>query len=179
MATLTQDRDAPVTVADELCQATTLRYAAPLVLALNECDEDLRGAAIELFRQLHEDELTEYERDATTALLAEILFPNADDRGLPGLDLAEAEDMARRLKPETGEILDALDRDEQTFADRVQDLMARQGLTQVELAEKVGLGQPAISMMLNRECRPQRKTVAKFAAALGVTTESLWPSAKS
>ena len=54
--------------------------------------------------------------------------------------------------------------------------MAATGMTQVELAEKVGIGQPAISMMLNRTCRPQKKTVQKLAAALGVAPVDLWPA---
>jgi transcriptional regulator with XRE-family HTH domain len=53
--------------------------------------------------------------------------------------------------------------------------MESNGLTQAELAAKVGVGQPAISMMLNRSCRPQKKTVRRIATALGVTVEELWP----
>jgi len=40
------------------------------------------------------------------------------------------------------------------------------GLTQAALAERIGVGQPAISMMLSRKCRPQRHTIEKLAAAL-------------
>ncbi len=47
--------------------------------------------------------------------------------------------------------------------------------TQNELAAKVGIGQPAVSMMLNRACRPQRKTVIRFAEVLEVAPQDLWP----
>jgi transcriptional regulator with XRE-family HTH domain len=47
--------------------------------------------------------------------------------------------------------------------------------TQEMLAEKAGVGQPAISNMLNRQCRPQRRTIQKFAAVLGVSPDELWP----
>jgi transcriptional regulator with XRE-family HTH domain len=57
--------------------------------------------------------------------------------------------------------------------------MEAQGLSQAELAAKVGIGQPAVSMMLNRACRPQRKTVLRFAEALGVRPEELWPRFQS
>ena len=158
-------------------QAAALQAAAPVVLALTECDEELRADAIELFKQLHDGGLDEEQRFATTALLAEILFPNADDKGLPGLDLEQAEASAPSVNPEARDVLDRMDRDEATFARRLRELMDARGMTQAELAEKVGLGQPAISMMLNRACRPQRKTVARFAAALGVAPTELWPAA--
>jgi transcriptional regulator with XRE-family HTH domain len=68
-----------------------------------------------------------------------------------------------------------MDAEESFFAHRLRELMEAKGLTQAELADKVGIGQPAISMMLNRACRPQRKTVLRFAQALQVPTEELWP----
>lgn len=48
-------------------------------------------------------------------------------------------------------------------------------MTQDQLAEKIGVGQPAISMMLKRQCRPQKRTVQRLAEALGVAAEELWP----
>ena len=152
-----------------------LRAATPIVLALAECDEELRAEALELFKQLNGGELDAEECYATTALLAEILFPNADPKGLPGLDLVEAEEIAPSVSPEAKGVLARMDEEEAVFAQQVQKLMAAKGLTQAELASKVGLGQPAISMMLNRTCRPQRKTVERFAQALEVPPEELWP----
>ena len=157
-------------------QGLALQAATPIVLALAECDPELRDEAVELFKQLHGGGLTPPQQAATTALLAEILFPNADGNGAPGLDLVEAERIAPAVHPGARAALDALDGDEDTFARRVGEVMATRGLTQAELAEKVGLGQPAISMMLNRACRPQRKTVLRFAEALGVPPSELWPS---
>ncbi len=54
-----------------------------VVLALTECDEELRAEAIDLFKQLESGELDADQRTATITLLAEILFPNADEKGLP------------------------------------------------------------------------------------------------
>jgi lambda repressor-like predicted transcriptional regulator len=106
---------------------------------------------------------------------AEILFPNADDKGYPGLDLAEAEALAPAADPTAKDLLAAMDEQEAVFANRVRERMEAQGLSQTELAAKVGIGQPAVSMMLNRSCRPQRKMVLRFAQALGVPSEELWP----
>jgi lambda repressor-like predicted transcriptional regulator len=154
---------------------SALQAASPIVLALVECDKDLRAEAIEHFKQLAGGELDAEQRYATTALLAEILFPNTDHTGAPGLDLVEAEAMAPAADPEAKEVLTRMDQEEAAFAQRLRELMDSQGLTQSQLAEKVGIGQPAISMMLNRTCRPQRKTVRRFAKALGVAPEELWP----
>ena len=156
-------------------QATQM--VAPFVLALNECSPELREVALELFEQLQSGELDPTQMLATTALIAEILFPNADGRGLPGLDLAEAEQLAPQVSPEAGPMLAEFDREEASFAERLQRLMRERDVTQAQLAAKIGVGQPAISMMLNRMCRPQRKTVHKIAAALGVTPDELWPAA--
>jgi lambda repressor-like predicted transcriptional regulator len=156
-------------------QVSALQASAPIVLALAECDEELRAEAIELFKQLASGELDEGQRFATVALLTEILFPNADPKGAPGLDLVEAEAVASSIDPEAKDVLARMDEEESFFADRLHVLMETKGLTQAELAAKVGIGQPAISMMLNRACRPQRKTVLRFAEALGVPPEELWP----
>lgn len=163
MATMTQ----PV--------SNALKSAAPLVAALKECDDELRAVALELFAQLASGELDQHEEASTLNLLAEILYPNADHNGFPGLDLVEAEAIAAECEPEAADILTKMDRQEATFAERLQAVMTERGVTQVELAEKVGVGQPAISMMLNRTCRPQKKTVQKIAAALGVKPVDLWP----
>jgi lambda repressor-like predicted transcriptional regulator len=159
-------------------EAAALKAATPIVRALAECDDELRAEAFELFKQLEQNDLDPEQQTATLALLAEILFPNGDASGLPGLDLEEAERIAPSQNPDAPGVLAAIDRDEATFAGRVRELMAARGLTQAELADKVGIGQPAVSMMLNRPCRPQRKTVARFAEALGVGPADLWPSFK-
>jgi predicted XRE-type DNA-binding protein len=156
-------------------QASALQAATPIVLALAECDEELREDAIELFKQLASGELDQEQQYATTALLAEILFPNCDGQGQPGLDLAEAEEIAAKVDPDAQRVLERMDKEEAGFARRLREIMEEKGLTQAQLAELVGIGQPAISMMLNRSCRPQRKTVLRFAEALGVPAQSLWP----
>lgn len=156
-------------------QTSVFQASAPIVLALAECEEELRAEALELFKQLSSGELDAEQRFATAELLAEILFPNAESKGAPGLDLVEDEDIAPSIAPEAKDILARMDKEESFVADRLRELMKTKGWTQAELAAKVGIGQPAISMMLNRLCRPQRKTVLRFAEALGVAAGELWP----
>ncbi len=156
-------------------QAAAFKAYAPIAIALNECDEELRAEAIELFKQLAGGELDEHEVHATCALIAEILFPNADGKGFLGLDLDEAEEIAKSESPEAREVLAKMDAEEESFANRLAAMMISKGVTQEQLAEKIGVGQPAISMMLARQCRPQRKTVRRLAQALGVSPGELWP----
>jgi DNA-binding phage protein len=150
-----------------------MRKEVDFNVALAECDEELRAEAIELFKQLASGELDKEQVHATVALLAEILFPNCDDKGVPVLDLVEAEEAAPTVDPDAKGILDRMDQEEASFAERLRKAIAEKGLTQPELAKRVGIGQSAISMMLNRSCRPQRKTVLRFAEALGVAPEEL------
>src|SRR5260370_6080031 len=83
--------------ADAVLKASALQAAGPIVQALQACDEELRAEALNLFDQLNSGKLDEGERHATLALLAEILFPNTDDKGFPGVDLEEAEGIAETI----------------------------------------------------------------------------------
>lgn len=67
------------------------------------------------------------------------------------------------------------DSQEAAFAETLRELMKSRGITQAELASRVGCSQPAISQMLKRQCRPQKATILKLASALGVDARELWP----
>ena len=174
-----KERDISATSSVTPLEISAIQAASPIVLAFAECDEELRVEALELFKALASGKLDEEQRIATTALLAEILFPNADHNGLPGLDLEEAEQMSRQVNPEATDTLERMDAEEADFAQRLRQVMEARNLTQAQLASAVGIGQPAVSMMLNRTCRPQRKTVQRFAEALGVEPEELWPGIRA
>jgi len=64
---------------------------------------------------------------------------------------------------------------EATFAQRLRELMEAKRISQQELADRVQCSQPAISQMLNRACRPQKKTILNLAEALNVQPRDLWP----
>jgi lambda repressor-like predicted transcriptional regulator len=138
-----------------------------IVVALGECDGELREEALQLFRQLSSGKLDEYEREATMSLLAEILF----DRGS-----VSAEDS---IEQEALDVVRVMQAEEGQFADRLRQLMADNGIKQEQLAKAIGVGQSAISMMLQRKCRPQKRTVRRLAQALGVAPDMLWPGLES
>lgn len=71
-----------------------------------------------------------------------------------------------------------MDVEEATFAERLKACMAARSMSQVQLARASDVGQPAISMMLARNCRPQRRTIEKLSRALGVAPDELWVASR-
>jgi lambda repressor-like predicted transcriptional regulator len=107
--------------------------------------------------------------------LADALFPHTH-HGKLGLDLEESEKMGAAHSEETRAVLEEMDQEEATFAARLAAFLKERSITQEELAARIGVGQPAISNLLNRQCRPQRRTVLRLAEALGVAPRELWPA---
>jgi transcriptional regulator with XRE-family HTH domain len=153
-------------------KSAAIQAATPVVLAVADSDAELRDEIIELFKQLSSGDLDCHERQATTALLAEILFPGRN-RKTPAR--YESQTRASVNRPNASSVVERMKKEEATFSIRLRETMERRGVTQTELAEKLGIGQPAISMMLQRRCRPQRRTIERLAEALGVAVTELWP----
>jgi lambda repressor-like predicted transcriptional regulator len=147
---------------------------APLFQAYLECSDELQAHARKLFAALADPQADADNRALAAMTRADVLFPD-HPKGELGSDLKECEALAAQRSPEARETLERMDREEATFADRLRAVMQERGVTQVQLAERIGVGQSAIAMMLQRECRPQRRTVARMADALGVPPEQLWP----
>ena len=57
---------------------------------------------------------------------------------------------------------------------RLRELRARHGLTQAQLAEKVGVTRKTINTVENRVFTPSTLLALKLARALGVTVEALF-----
>jgi lambda repressor-like predicted transcriptional regulator len=138
-----------------------------------ECNEQVQGVIREMAEIVNSPEADEQEREMALGTLAEALFPEYDGGHL-GIDLEEANKACVENSPDGKEAQQELDRQEQAFADRLKTAMQQKGMTQAQLAGRAGVQQPAISMMLNRNCRPQQRTVRKLAEALGVTPQELW-----
>lgn len=151
-----------------------LMEAAYFLRAYLECSDAVQEVIRDALDILADPETDEDDRDMTLNTLADALFPNPHE-GKLGLDLEESERMGAAHSTETRAAIEGMDAEEATFAERLRAVMAAQNITQEELAERTGVGQPAISNMLNRECRPQRRTVTRFAEALNVAPADLWP----
>jgi len=121
-------------------------------------------------KRLARSDTSEAERDRTEKKLAATL------QALPGkYEAGPAVSREERLSPAQRELRTQIEQVEMAFAATLARLMAERQLTQAQLAERIGVGQSAISMLLKRRCRPQRRTLGKLAEALGVPVEELWP----
>lgn len=116
-----------------------------------------------------DEQATEDERQRAVDTIVEVLFPNFGANALDQYNSARHSPAARATAATMAD-------EEKSFSDRVQKEMTRQGVTQEQLADVVGVGQSAISNILMRNCRPQRRTVVKIAEALQVSAEYLWPN---
>jgi lambda repressor-like predicted transcriptional regulator len=146
----------------------TLMQAAKFLRAYLECSDAIQTHIRELLPIISDPNTDSDDREMTLATLADLLFPDSDNP--LGGDWDEAEHSL-----EGRSCIEEMDREEQHFADRLRATLESKGMTQLELAEKLGVGQPAISNMLNRDCRPQRKTILRLSEILEIAPEALWP----
>ena len=143
--------------------------------ALMECSLELKEQVLLLLKNVVcANDVDPDDKEMAMFTIADILFPNPH-KGMHGMDLQESEEEAAQQDPELSEIVNRMDLEEATFAERLQAAMDDQGMTQAELALAVGLGQSAIANLIARNCRPQRRTVIKLANALSVSPDELWP----
>ncbi len=156
----------------------TLLQAANFLRAYVECSDEIQAGIRGMLEILNDPKTDEDDRNMTLITLADALFPNPHD-GKLGMDLEESEELGAEYSEEMQTAVDEMDRQEETFAARLRMAMEAQGITQEQLAERTGVGQPAISNMLNRQCRPQRRTVLRLAEALSAAPQELWPGFKN
>lgn len=139
-----------------------------------ECSDEVQQSIRDMINIAESPETSFEDRMMAIETIAEALFPGHVNGEL-GIDISEADEAAVKNYPDGRAALQELDDEEAEFADRLQAAMDKKNWNQSELANKSGVGQPAISMMLVRNCRPQKRTIAKLAAALGVPEKELWP----
>ena len=136
-----------------------------------ECSDEVQAAIRDMVEIVNDPEATNDEENAAILTIAEALFPS-NHKGSLGVDLEESEQSA---PPDVKKIVQEMDEEQAAFGDRVNAVLREKNMTQSDLASQVGVGQPAISMMLLRKCRPQRTTVKKIADALEMQPSNLWP----
>ncbi len=153
-----------------------------LIKRYMECSDEIQSVVRSMFAVLEHEHTTEGDRKRALSTIADALFLNpAHGHGGYGMDLTKIErDSAKghpveSRRPVITNRLDQLDTQEAMFADRLRHFLNEKNITQEELADRIGCTQSAISKMLTRQARPQRKTILKMAEALKVEPTDLWP----
>jgi lambda repressor-like predicted transcriptional regulator len=160
-------------ITQEIEKLELLKHAK-ILQAYLECSSEIQEGIREMLEIINDPNVDSDDRAMALNTLADALFPHPHN-GKLGMDLEESEREGAAYSDEMREAVEAMNEEEATFADRLQKIMQERNLTQTALAQLVGLQQPAISNMLRRQCRPQRQTVLRFAEALGVDPDELWP----
>lgn len=137
--------------------------------AYDQCTPEIREVVDDMIAICNSGDADDFEKRRAMHTVIEALFPALADDVLRDLNDAASQPDARQQEAE-------MDAQEATFATRLRVAMEHKGLTQEELAAKIGVGQSAISNMLNRRCRPQARTVARLATALDLRPADLWPA---
>lgn len=145
------------------------------IRAITECSDQLRADAEKLMAIVDAPDSQPGERGRAWNTLLDQFHLLPDDEGRYGMDLAKSEAAAAERFPVLAKEVAVMDSQEAQFAERLRQLLKDRCVTQKDLAERIGCSQPAISQMLNRKCRPQRKTLEKMATALNVDANDLWP----
>jgi lambda repressor-like predicted transcriptional regulator len=135
--------------------------------AFEQCDPAIQDVVTDMAQLAHDSSATPDERQRALYTIVEALFPNL------AFEFVEGCNRVRAL-PESRAQWEAMRDEEQSFSERLAEVMKQKNVTQEELARQIGVGQPAIANLLNRNCRPQKRTVSRLAAALSVEPQELW-----
>jgi lambda repressor-like predicted transcriptional regulator len=156
----------------------TSQMFARLLGTFKECSDEIQSVIVDMAGVYNSSDATEDEKEAALSTIAEALFPS-QHHGILGVCLETCKEELR-TSPDLGvrTLLKQMDSEQSSFSDRVTALLDEKMMSQSDLAAAIGVKQPAISMLLSRECRPQRRTVEKIAAALKVSPEEIWPGIK-
>lgn len=145
---------------------------ASVLAAYIECSPEIQAVVLEMIGIINSDDSDTDDRNAAINTLCEALWPS---------HAAEIREMDEgvRASAEMARAAHEIEEEQTAFADRVRALMKEKGVSQEQLAQAAGITQPAVSNILNRNCRPQRRTVLRFATALDVDPLELWPQNQS
>ena len=149
--------------------ATNVQVFLEIKSAYDECDVEIRDVIDDMCAICASEDAGEDQKRRAMHTILEALFPSL------AVDVMESLGKMRS-RPESEAFEQEMDSEEGTFAERLKATMQAKGWSQEKLAERTGVGQPAISNMLNRQSRPQTRTVLKIAEALDVPPEDLWPN---
>ncbi len=153
------------------------------ILRYMECSDNVQSVVQSMFAVLDSEQTTDEDRHRACATIADALFLNPEEgHGQYGLDFCKSQQEIATKHPDeswrsvVANRLAQMDTQEATFTERVKAILQDKNITQEELAERIGCTQSAVSKMLSRQSRPQRKTILKMATALSVEPSALWPN---
>jgi DNA-binding XRE family transcriptional regulator len=149
------------------CFIENIKIYLRIKSAFDECSDDIKEVVNEMVDISNSSESTEDEKRSAIYTIVEAIFPAL------AADLLESCEKIRK-SPKPQEYNNKLISQEEFFANQVREIMTNKNITQEQLAERIGVGQSAICNMLNRKCRPQRRTIEKVAKALDVEVDALW-----
>ena len=147
-----------------------------------ECSDEIQEVVRSMFAILNNPDVSAADKKRAASTITDALYPvPTEGHGRYGVGLAQIEretatkhpDQSKH--PQIASRLAQMDSQEATFADRLRDLLKKRNITQEELAKRINCTQSAISKMLTRNCRPQKKTILSLAEALDVAPTVLWP----
>jgi transcriptional regulator with XRE-family HTH domain len=147
-----------------------------------ECSDEVQSVVRSMFAVIESEHTTDEDRHRAFATIADAFHLRPEDgHGSYGLDFRKSQTDIETKHPHPAWqpiIADRhaqMDFQEAAFADRVKAILQQKNITQEELAERIDCTQSAVSKMLARKSRPQRKTILKMATALNVEPTLLWP----
>lgn len=144
------------------------RFVIHFHRAMQECDPKIADIVSDMGEILLCDESTDDEKTMAVDTIEDAIFPCLSVDLREFLDQFETSTAAEQIKK-------GLNEEEVHFSDKVRELMSEREISQQQLADAIGVTQPAVSLLLNRECRPQRRTVQRIAKALDVDVSEIWP----
>jgi len=143
-----------------------IRMFIAMESAFEQCEDVVKKVVHDMIEIYRDEESSSDEKEMAISTIMEAIYPSQSVDDLQAFN--------RRVKDDNDGHNAEMIQEEEHFAEKLQALMTEKDMTQVQLAQATGVGQPAISNMVNRQSRPQKRTIVKIAAALQVEPSDLW-----
>ncbi|MEQ1903921.1 MAG: helix-turn-helix transcriptional regulator [Pirellulaceae bacterium] len=169
------ERNVPVDI-DAICWLMRLpqSHRRQLLVAIAECSEQIQCIVFSQVDIIDDSSSTDLEKQRAYNTIRSALEMQPFQESF-GFDIEQHEATVAFKDQDVARVTDNLDSQESGFYERLEKILRSKRLPQIELAKRLGMSQPAISQMLTRKCRPQRRTIVRFAKALEVDPRELWP----
>ena len=132
----------------------------------------VRQTTLEMLRIIDDPDSSVEQRHRASRTIREALL-QVESSEVSGVSLTRPAQAS--MREDLPDLESRLDSQEASFWRKVHEILKSKSITQSQLADRLGITQPAVSQMLNRRCRPQRSTIMSLATALSVEPTELWP----